>query len=103
MTLRVDKSAPDEYSNEAYKACMYGYADAQQQRAMAAKIVLLVGRVAELEQSATAAEQRVSQADVALVGIHNYAHELSTGPTVPDGYWSIRGMAAEYLAKGDPS
>ena len=35
-----------------------------------------------------------------LVEIHNYAHDCSTGPTVPDHFWAIREMAAR-LIKAD--
>lgn len=38
----------------------------------------------------------------ALVEIHDYAHDCSTGPTVPDHFWVIREMAAR-LIKADPA
>lgn len=43
-------------------------------------------RVAELEAAAKRAED-------ALQSIGDEAHDLSTGPTVPDGYWRLREQA----------
>jgi len=46
----------------------------------------LRARVAELEAAAKRAED-------ALQSIGDEAHDLSTGPTVPDGYWRLREQA----------
>ena len=48
----------------------------------------------------TVVDQREAQAVVCIAvgpdtSIGDYAHNKSTGPAVPDGYWEIRSMAYE--------
>lgn len=52
----------------------------------ARELEALRARVAELEAAAKRAED-------ALQSIGDEAHDLSTGPTVPDGYWRLREQA----------
>lgn len=41
--------------------------------------------------------RRIVELEQALEAIHDRAHDLSTGPAVPDGYWEIRSMAGDAL------
>ncbi len=50
----------------------------------------LQSRIAELEA-------RNTEYLEALQEIHNKAHDLSTGPTVPDGFWELREIAGGCL------
>lgn len=43
----------------------------------------------------TVAADEIERLRVLLKDIGDKAHDLSTGPAVPDGYWEIRGMAYE--------
>lgn len=58
----------------------------QQGEAWAADAKRKDARIAELEAAAKRAED-------ALQSIGDEAHDLSTGPTVPDGYWRLREQA----------
>jgi hypothetical protein len=39
------------------------------------------------------AEARIAELESALQRIGDLAHDKSTGPAVPDGYWEIRELA----------
>jgi hypothetical protein len=45
--------------------------------------------------------KRVEQLETLLTEIGNYAHDQSTGPAVPDEFWSIRDMAYSGLETSD--
>jgi hypothetical protein len=53
---------------------------------------------AVLAARAEAAEAECERLLEVLTNIGNYAHDASTGPTVPDAFWEIRKMAYEALA-----
>lgn len=78
-TIDALRARANGYYHEA--ATAYEQRDAAQRDAAA-----LRARVAELEAAAKRAED-------ALQSIGDEAHDLSTGPTVPDGYWRLREQA----------
>jgi chromosome segregation ATPase len=51
-----------------------------------------------LAASLAAKEAEVERLTIALDDIHSRAHDFSSGPAVPDGYWEIRGVADAALA-----
>lgn len=54
-------------------------------------VAALIAVYVEKEKAGLVAE--VERLNGILMAIHDRAHELSTGPTVTDGYWEIRAMA----------
>lgn len=49
-----------------------------------------------IDQSVRAAD-RIEELEARLLEIGNFAHDQSTGPAIPDEFWSIRDMAYEML------
>ena len=90
-------TTPDGYKTMDCKAIDYS-ASENALTIECQEIQQLIDRVARLVSQLARTEAECERLLEVLTNIGNYAHDASTGPTVPDAFWEIRKMAYEALA-----